>query len=113
VRRVLTAVRAPSQTVPSRAGRIDTASAWRLHPSVAVRPEPFGALLYHYGTRRLTFVKDLTLQRLLTSLATAESVDAALASCGIGADQAPRYIAALERLAGNDMLRRDTGEDLS
>ena len=25
-------------------------AAWRLHPQVSVRPEPFGALLYHFGT---------------------------------------------------------------
>ena len=27
--------------------------AWRLDGSVALRPEPFGALAYHFGTRRL------------------------------------------------------------
>ena len=28
-----------------------------LHPQVALRPEPFGALAYHYGNRRLVFLK--------------------------------------------------------
>ena len=28
-----------------------------LHPDVALRPEPFGALAYHYGNRRLVFLK--------------------------------------------------------
>ena len=27
----------------------------RLSPRVGLRPEPFGALAYHYGNRRLTF----------------------------------------------------------
>jgi putative mycofactocin binding protein MftB len=40
---------------------IDLDRPWRLHPQVAVRPEPFGALLYHFGTRRLSFLKDRTL----------------------------------------------------
>ena len=31
---------------------------YRCSPQVAVRPEPFGALLYHFGTRRLSFLKD-------------------------------------------------------
>ena len=31
--------------------------AWRIAPQVALRPEPFGALVYHFGTRRLTFLK--------------------------------------------------------
>lgn len=34
-----------------------TLGALRLHPSVAVRPEPFGALAYHYDTRRLVFLR--------------------------------------------------------
>ena len=34
---------------------------WRLSPQVSVRPEPFGALLYHFGTRKLSFLKDRTL----------------------------------------------------
>jgi mycofactocin biosynthesis protein MftB len=34
--------------------------SWRLHHQVAVRPEPFGALLYHFGTRKLSFLKNRT-----------------------------------------------------
>ncbi|MER6939042.1 mycofactocin biosynthesis chaperone MftB, partial [Nocardioides sp. NPDC000441] len=30
---------------------------WTLSPSVALRPEPFGALAYHFGNRKLTFLK--------------------------------------------------------
>ena len=30
-------------------------SPLKLHPSVALRPEPFGALAYHYDNRRLIF----------------------------------------------------------
>ena len=33
------------------------AEAWRLDGSVALRPEPFGALAYHFGTRKLSFLK--------------------------------------------------------
>ena len=36
---------------------IDLDAAWQLHPQVSVRPERFGALLYHFGTRRLSFLK--------------------------------------------------------
>ncbi len=32
-------------------------SPLELHPQVALRPEPFGALAYHYGNRRLIFLK--------------------------------------------------------
>lgn len=41
---------------------------WRLHPSVAVRPEPFGALLYHFGTRKLSFLKDRRVVDVVRSL---------------------------------------------
>ena len=30
---------------------------WTLSPSVALRPEPFGALAYHFGNRKLSFLK--------------------------------------------------------
>ncbi|HEY9562375.1 MAG TPA: mycofactocin biosynthesis chaperone MftB, partial [Nocardioides sp.] len=30
---------------------------WALSPSVALRPEPFGAMAYHFGNRKLTFLK--------------------------------------------------------
>ena len=34
---------------------------YELHPAVEVRPEPFGALLYSFKTRRLSFLKDPTI----------------------------------------------------
>ncbi len=40
-------------------------------PQVSVRPEPFGALLYHFGTRKLSFLKDRTLLTVVQSLASA------------------------------------------
>ena len=42
--------------------------AWRLHPQVSVRPERFGALLYHFGTRRLSFLKHPALLTVVESL---------------------------------------------
>ena len=56
VRRVLimSASRRAATPVRSRRG-------WSLHPQVALRPEPFGALLYHFGTRKLSFLKNRTI----------------------------------------------------
>ena len=50
---------------------IDPDAAWQLHPQVSVRPEPFGALLYHFGTRKLSFLKDRTLLTVVEGLADA------------------------------------------
>jgi putative mycofactocin binding protein MftB len=46
---------------------------WRLDERVAVRPEPFGALLYHFGTRRLSFVKNATVLTVVRPLAAGRS----------------------------------------
>ena len=55
---------------PAVAGSaFDPARSWRLHPQVAVRPEPFGALLYHFGTRKLSFLKNRTILAVVQSLA--------------------------------------------
>ena len=42
--------------------------ALELHPRVALRPEPFGALAYHYDTRRLVFLKHPDIVHLVESL---------------------------------------------
>jgi putative mycofactocin binding protein MftB len=41
---------------------------YRLDSQVALRPEPFGALAYHYGTRRLTFLRSPVLVELVRNL---------------------------------------------
>ncbi|MCL9795182.1 mycofactocin biosynthesis chaperone MftB, partial [Frankia sp. AgKG'84/4] len=46
----------------------DLDRAWALHPQVSVRPEAFGALLYHFGTRRLSFLKEPGLLALVQAL---------------------------------------------
>jgi putative mycofactocin binding protein MftB len=48
------------------AGTLDR--GWRLAPQVALRPEPFGALAYHFGTRRLSFLKSRILFDVVTTL---------------------------------------------
>jgi putative mycofactocin binding protein MftB len=56
----------------------DTAARYQLDPDVALRPEPFGALAYHYGSRRLTFLRSRLLADLVRELDQHESVEAAL-----------------------------------
>ncbi|MCB1289639.1 mycofactocin biosynthesis chaperone MftB [Mycolicibacterium sp.] len=83
---------------------IETSLGWRLHPQVAVRPEPFGALLYHFGTRRLSFLKNRTIAAVVESLAEHPDVRSALSAAGVDpADEAP-YLQALGVLADSQML---------
>jgi mycofactocin biosynthesis protein MftB len=78
--------------------------AWRLHPQVAVRPEPFGALLYHFGTRKLSFLKNTTIVEVVSALADHPDARSALRATGVDdADHAP-YLHALGVLANSNML---------
>ncbi|MGQ2913663.1 mycofactocin biosynthesis chaperone MftB [Microbacterium kunmingense] len=83
-------------------------SAWQLHPQVSVRPEPFGALLYHFGTRKLSFLKDLTLLEVVRALPDAASARAACEAAGVADAHLPRYLGALGTLAESQMLMERT-----
>ncbi|XUL93902.1 mycofactocin biosynthesis chaperone MftB [Streptomyces galilaeus] len=83
---------------------MDLDRAWDLHPQVSVRPEPFGALLYHFGTRKLSFLKDRRLLTAVQSLADASTARAACLAAGIGETELPRYGRALAALAHSSML---------
>lgn len=78
--------------------------AWTLSTSVALRPEPFGALAYHFGNRKLTFLKKQQLVDVVNALAGSESVAAALSRVGIPAAHWPAYVKALRGLAASDMI---------
>ncbi|HKT01697.1 MAG TPA: mycofactocin biosynthesis chaperone MftB [Rugosimonospora sp.] len=82
----------------------DSARPWTLHPQVSLRPEPFGALLYHFGTRRLSFLKDPTLSAAVRALAGAPSARQACRDAGVAEDGLPRYERALASLATRGML---------
>jgi putative mycofactocin binding protein MftB len=82
--------------------------AWTLSPAVALRPEPFGALAYHFGNRKLTFLKRQQLVTVVQVLGASRDVRAALTAAGIPAEQHPTYVEALRGLAATDMIRHRT-----
>ncbi|SHN48143.1 mycofactocin biosynthesis chaperone MftB [Cryptosporangium aurantiacum] len=86
----------------------DLDQAWDIHPQVAVRPEPFGALLYHFGTRRLSFLKDPTLLAVVQSLPEHPSARAALEASGADVAQQRRLARSLATLAATDMITART-----
>ena len=100
--RGLLIVSAPAQG--PEPGEFDPGRAWRLHPQVAVRPEPFGALLYHFGTRKLSFLKNRTILTVVQSLADHPDASAACRAAGVEDTRQRPYLHALGVLAGSQML---------
>ena len=93
----------PTQTPPRAAFDLDR--PWQLHPQVSVRPERFGALLYHFGTRRLSFLKSPALLTVVRELGAAPSAREACRRAGLTEAELPAYAAALATLAGSQMIR--------
>src|SRR3712207_9449252 len=83
---------------------IDLAEAWSLSSLVALRPEPFGALVYHFGNRKLSFLKSKTLVAVVESLAEHPSAEATLVACGVPDAQRPAYGKAQADLARSQMI---------
>jgi putative mycofactocin binding protein MftB len=83
---------------------VDLDAAWDISPRVSVRPEPFGALLYHFGTRKLSFLKDRMLLQIVTGLADAPSARAACEAVGVSETDLPKYARALDTLVNSAML---------
>ena len=77
----------------------DPDQAYRCSPRVALRPEPFGALAYDFGTRRLSFLKTTTLVEVVRTLAEQPDVHTTLDAAGVPGDQRSRYLEALAGLA--------------
>jgi mycofactocin biosynthetic radical S-adenosylmethionine protein MftC len=77
---------------------------WCLDARAAIRPEPFGAMLYHFGTRNLSFLKSTVLLRVLENLADHPTARAACAAAGVLETELPTYRRALATLAGSSMI---------
>ncbi len=91
----------PGDDAPAR---FDLDRPWQLDHRVALRPEPFGALLYHFGTRRLSFLKEPNLLAVLRALGHHPSARSACAAEGVPAAALPAYERALAALARSQMI---------
>jgi len=78
--------------------------ALALHPQVALRPEPFGALAYHYDTRRLVFLKHPDVVRVVEALGDHPTVADTLAACDIDERRWPSFERAIANLLDSEML---------
>ncbi|GAB3300810.1 mycofactocin biosynthesis chaperone MftB [Parasphingorhabdus pacifica] len=88
------------------ATEFDPDARYELNPNVALRPESFGALAYHFGTRRLSFLKTPTLVTIVRALSENTSVRDALVAHGVPERQREGYLSALASLARADMIVR-------
>jgi putative mycofactocin binding protein MftB len=83
---------------------MDLERPYALHGQVAIRPEPFGALAYHYGNRRLLFLKSPALVDLVRDLGERPSAAAALDAAGLDGRARSAMAAALGSLLRAEVL---------
>lgn len=88
------------------AGVLD--EALQLNSQVSVRPEPFGALLYHFGTRRLSFLKDRRLLEIVQHLAVTSTARDACELAGVSDDELSGFARALQTLVERGMVEART-----
>ncbi|WP_024805704.1 mycofactocin biosynthesis chaperone MftB [Nocardia sp. BMG51109] len=88
----------------------DPAGSYALAPSISLRPEPFGALVYDFTTRRLSFLKTPQLVTVVRELENQPDAAAALAAAGVPDDQHGRYLTALAGLLDAGTIQPRTDE---
>ncbi len=93
--------------VPTGA-EFDAQLPWQRARSVALRPEPFGALVYNFGTRKLSFLKSKQLVAVVETLADHPSALAAIEANGVPGAQRGTYVKALADLARSQMIEERT-----
>lgn len=76
----------------------DPGSAYRCSPNVSLRPEPFGALVYDFVTRKLSFLKTPELVEVVKGLENHPDAHGAIAAAGVPETQRPAYLTALSGL---------------
>jgi putative mycofactocin binding protein MftB len=91
-------------TQPADAGAEPLERRLRLHPSVSLRPERFGALAYSFDTRKLSFIKHPDLLRVVESLDGAGTVREHLIASGVDEGRWPSFLTALSTLEASEML---------
>jgi mycofactocin biosynthesis protein MftB len=95
---------------PALSSGFDPSRGWQLDPQVVLRPEPFGALLYHFGTRKLSFLKNRTIVEVVQSLGDHPDIRSACRSAGVDDSRQRPYLEALGVLAASKMLVPQEGQ---
>ena len=98
----------PPSTTRPEGPAFDAGLPYRCSPSVALRPEPFGALVYHFGTRRLSFLKTPQLVAVVSGLEHSPDAHSAIEAAGVEEAQRPTYLRALAGLAESGTIEERT-----
>jgi len=80
-------------------------SACELHPQVAIRPEPFGALAYHYGNRKLVFLKHPDVVAVLRDVAAHETLADTLRAHNVSPERWDSFVKAISSLETSEIVR--------
>ncbi len=73
---------------------------------MALRPEPFGALVYDFVTRKLSFLKTPELVQVVTGLENHPDVHAAIEAAGVPEADRPAYLRALQGLLASGTIEQ-------
>ncbi|MDQ2678374.1 MAG: mycofactocin biosynthesis chaperone MftB [Actinomycetota bacterium] len=91
-------------TQPATSGADPLDRRLRLHSSVSLRPERFGALAYSFDTRKLSFIKHPDLLRVVESLDGDMTVADALRAAAVDERRWSSFVTALSTLESSEML---------
>ena len=80
-------------------------SACELHPQVALRPEPFGALAYHYGNRKLVFLKHPDVVAVLRDVSEHDTLEDTLIAHKVAPERWNSIVRALSSLETSEIIR--------
>ena len=84
----------------------DLDSRYVLSSQAALRNEPFGALAYHYGNRKLTFLRSNILVGIVEDIHNHASLRCALDSAGVPPDKWPSLCRAIGSLVDSELIER-------
>lgn len=87
----------------------DLERGWRLDGQVALRPEPFGALAYHFGNRQLSFLKTKKLVDVVKALGDHDNAREACRAVSVADEELPAYQRALGSLVDSGMVVAKAG----